>query len=273
MLYYKLAVCAYGADTGRERRMTQRMKTVLGCIRRADADFSMIQPGDRIGVGVSGGKDSLLLLYAMALYRRFCKTPFTLEAITLDMGLRPFDVSGIQALCEQINVPYTVIPTQIAQVIFEIRKEKNPCALCAKMRRGALNDAARERGLNKLALGHHREDVIETLLLSLIYEGRLHTFHPNTYLSRSGITVIRPMVYLPEKHVIHVSRELNLPVVKSACKADGNTKRQEMKELLKNLTRTYPNLREYMLKALQNKEQYGLWNQKIAGIETTETEE
>ena len=141
------------------------------------------------------------------------------------------------------------------------------------MRRGALNDAARERGLNKLALGHHRDDVIETLLLSLVYEGRLHTFHPNTYLSRSGITVIRPMVYLPEKHVIHVSRELNLPVVKSACKADGNTKRQEMKELLRTLTKTYPNLKEYMLKALQNKEQYGLWDQKIAGKETTETEE
>lgn len=253
--------------------MTQRMKTVLGCIRRADEDFSMIEPGDRVGVGVSGGKDSLLLLYALALYRKFCKVPYTLEAITLDMGLRPFDVSGIERLCRELDVPYTVVPTQIAQVIFDIRKEKNPCALCAKMRRGALNDAARERGLNKLALGHHRDDVIETLLLSLIYEGRLHTFHPNTYLSRSGITVIRPMVYLPEKHVIHVSRELNLPVVKSACRADGNTKRQEMKELLKTLTKTYPNLKEYMLKALQNKEQYGLWDQKIAGKETTETEE
>ena len=248
------------------------MKTVLGCIRRADADFSMIAPGDRIGVGVSGGKDSLLLLYAMALYRKFCKVPFTLEAITLDMGLRPFDVSGIEKLCEALDVPYTVVPTQIAQVIFDIRKEKNPCALCAKMRRGALNDAAKARGLNKLALGHHRDDVIETMLLSLIYEGRLHTFHPNTYLSRSDITVIRPMVYVPEKHVIHVSRALSLPVVKSACRADGNTKRQEMKELLRTLTKTYPNIREYMLKALQNKDQYGLWDEKIAGLVPGQTE-
>ena len=118
--------------------MTQRMKTVLGCIRRADEDFSMIEPGDRVGVGVSGGKDSLLLLYALALYRKFCKVPYTLDAITLDMGLRPFDVSGIERLCRELDVPYTVVPTQIAQVIFDIRKEKNPCALCAKMRRGYL---------------------------------------------------------------------------------------------------------------------------------------
>lgn len=233
----------------------------------------MIAPGDRVAVGVSGGKDSLLLLYALSLYRKFCAVPFTLEAITLDMGLRPFDTGGISALCERLEVPYTVVPTQIAQVIFDVRKEKNPCALCAKMRRGALNDAARARGMNKLALGHHREDVIETLMLSLIYEGRLHTFHPNTYLSRSGITVIRPMVYLPEKHVIHMARELELPVIKSACTADGNTKREEMKTLLATLSRTYPNLKEYMLKALRNKEQYGLWDQPIAGVERTPSQQ
>ena len=138
------------------------MKTVLGCIRRADADFALIEDGDRIVVGVSGGKDSLLLLYAMSLYRKFSKKQFDLRAITLDMGLRPFDLSGIAALCEQLQVPYDVVQTHIAHIIFDVRKESNPCALCAKMRRGALYDAAIRLGCNNVALGHHRDDVIET---------------------------------------------------------------------------------------------------------------
>ena len=242
------------------------MKTVLGCIRKADTDFSMIAPGDRIAVGVSGGKDSLLLLYALSLYRKFSGKAFTLQAITLKMGLEPFDVSGIAALCERIDVPYTVIETEIAHVIFDIRKESNPCALCAKMRRGALNDAALAAGCNKVALGHHREDAIETLLMSLIFEGRLHTFHPNTYLSRKQITVIRPMVYVPEKHVIHMVKTLNLPVVKNPCPADGNSKREEIKQLIATLCKTYPHLKDYMLSALQNTAQYGLWDQKQAGL-------
>lgn len=242
------------------------MKTVLGCIRKADTDFSMIAPGDRIAVGVSGGKDSLLLLYALSLYRKFSGKAFTLQAITLKMGLEPFDVSGIAALCERIDVPYTVIETEIAHVIFDIRKESNPCALCAKMRRGALNDAAFAAGCNKVALGHHREDAIETLLMSLIFEGRLHTFHPNTYLSRKQITVIRPMVYVPEKHVIHMVKTLNLPVVKNPCPADGNSKREEIKQLIATLCKTYPHLKDYMLSALQNTAQYGLWDQKQAGL-------
>lgn len=250
--------------------MTSELKTVLGCIRRADDDFSLIEDGDRIAVGVSGGKDSLLLLYALSLYRKFSHKSFTLSAITLDMGLRPFDIGGIRSLCEQIEVPYTVVETQIAQVIFDIRKEPNPCALCAKMRRGALYDAAVAQGLNKVALGHHREDVIETLMLSLVFEARLHTFHPNTYLSRTGITAIRPMIYLPEKHVIHMAKALQLPVVHNPCPADGNTKRQEMKDLLATLSHTYPHLKEYMLKALQNRSQYGLWDKRIVGKESTE---
>ena len=241
------------------------MKTVLGCIRRADEDFGMIAPGDRIAVGVSGGKDSLLLLYALSLYRRFSGKDFTLRAITLKLGLEPFDVTPIERLCAQLDVPYTVLDTQIAQVIFDIRKESNPCALCAKMRRGALNDAAVAAGCNKVALGHHREDAIETLLMSLIFEGRLHTFHPNTYLSRRNVTVIRPMIYVPEKHVIHMARTLNLPVVKNPCPADGNSKREEIKALIASLCKTYPHLKDYMLSALQNTTQYGLWDQKQAG--------
>ena len=241
------------------------MKTVLGCIRKADTDFGMIAPGDRIAVGVSGGKDSLLLLYALSLYRKFSGKDFTLQAITLKLGLEPFDVSGIERLCRQIDVPYTVLDTEIAHVIFDIRKESNPCALCAKMRRGALNDAALAAGCTKVALGHHRDDAIETLLMSLIFEGRLHTFHPNTYLSRKGVTVIRPMVYVPEKHVIHVVKTLNLPVIHNPCPADGNSKREEIKELIKTLSKTYPQLKDYMLSALRNTEQYGLWDEKQAG--------
>ena len=238
------------------------MKEILGCIRRADQDFGMIKAGDKVAVGVSGGKDSLLLLYAMALYRRFCPEPFELEALTLTMGMEPFDVSGIRALCEQLEVPYIVRETEIGKVIFEERKEKNPCSLCAKMRRGALNELCVERGVNKLALGHHRDDAEETLLLSLFYEGRMHTFQPVTYLSRTGITQIRPMLYISEKDIIHHARVLNLPVVKSPCPADGYTKRQDMKELLDYICRKIPNARDQMLSALRNKEQYGLWDDR-----------
>jgi len=236
------------------------MKTILGCIRKADTDFEMIEPGDQIAVGVSGGKDSLLLLYALSLYRRFSGKDFSLHAITLKMGLEPFDISGITKLCEEISVPYTVIETEIAHIIFDVRKETNPCALCAKMRRGALNDAAKELGCNKVALGHHREDAIETLLMSLLFEGRLHTFHPNTYLSRKDITVIRPMIYAPEKDVIHLARKFSVPVVKNPCPVDGHTTRQEIKELLDDLTRRYPRAKEYLLTALKDDKRYGLWD-------------
>ena len=238
------------------------MKEILGCIRRADQDFGMIKAGDKVAVGVSGGKGSLLLLYAMALYRKFCPNPFELEALTLTMGMEPFDVSGIRELCERLEVPYIVRETEIGKVIFEERKEKNPCSLCSKMRRGALNELCVERGVNKLALGHHRDDAEETLLMSLFYEGRFHTFQPVTYLSRTGITQIRPMLYISEKNIIHQARVLNLPVVKSPCPADGYTKRQDMKELLDYICRKIPNARDQMLSALRNKEQYGLWDDR-----------
>ena len=238
------------------------MKELLGCIRNADKDFGLIEVGDRVCVGVSGGKDSLALLYAMSLYRRFCPTKYELVAATLHMGREPFDLSGIQALCEELNVPYVVKRTQIAEVIFDIRKEPNPCALCAKMRRGALTDLCKELGANKLALGHHRDDAEETPLMSMLYEGRIHTFHPKTFLSRSGITQIRPMVYCSEKHIIHVAKTLDLPVVKSPCPANGFTKREEIKQLLNDICKKVPNARELLLSALQNEEQYGLWNRK-----------
>ena len=234
------------------------MKKTLGCIRKADADFQLIEDGDHIAVGVSGGKDSLLLLHALSLYRKFSHKNFTVTAVTVTLGLEPFDLSGIRALCEELEIPFIVKETQIGDIIFEYRKEKNPCALCAKMRRAVLAKTCRELGCNKLALGHHREDVLETLLMSLFYEGRLHTFHPKTLMSRTGITVIRPLVYLPESHVKHMLKALSLPVVSSPCPADGETKRQEMKELMKKLRAIYPDASERLLHALRQ-DHYDLW--------------
>lgn len=236
------------------------MKKVLGCIRRACEDFHLIEDGDIVAVGVSGGKDSLLLLYALSLYHKFAPQRFEVKGLTLTMGLEPFDTSKVAALCEKLGVEYIVRPTEIGRIIFEERHEKNPCSLCAKMRRGALNDLAKECGCNKVALGHHRDDALETLLLCLLHEGRIHTFHPKSYLSKADLTVIRPMVYLPEKHIIHVAREMQLPIIPSPCPANGATEREEMKYLLDSLCKLYPNAREMMLSALQNEAQYGLWN-------------
>ena len=234
------------------------MKKTLGCIRKADTDFQLIGDGDRIAVGVSGGKDSLLLLHALSLYRKFSHKNFTVTAVTVTLGLEPFDISGIRALCEELEIPYIVKETQIGEIIFEYRKEKHPCALCAKRRRDILATACQDSGCNKLALGHHREDVLETLFMSLFYEGRFHTFHPKTLMSRTGITVIRPLVYLPESHVKHMLKTLSLPVVSSPCPANGETKRQEMKELMKKLRAIYPDASERLLHALQQ-DHYDLW--------------
>ena len=234
------------------------MKKTLGCIRRADSDFHLIEDGDHIAVGVSGGKDSLLLLNALSLYRRFSHKNFMVTAVTVTLGLEPFDLSGISELCKELDIPYVVKETQIGEIIFEYRREKNPCALCAKMRRAVLAKACQELGCGKLALGHHREDVLETLLMSLFYEGRFHTFHPKTLMSRTGITVIRPLVYLPESHVKHMLKTLSLPVVSSPCPVNGETKREEMKELIRRLKTVYPDAPERMLHALRQ-DHYDLW--------------
>ena len=226
------------------------MKTTLGCIRRADEDFHMIQPGDRIGVGVSGGKDSLLLLRALALYRYVRHHDFTMTALMLTMGREKPDTSAIEALCRELDVPIVIRHTEIYEILFEWRKDPNPCALCAKMRRGMLCDMCTDRGLNKLALGHHREDALETLMMSVIFEGRLHTFHPCSYMSRSNLTVIRPLMYVDEADVISFKNKYDLPVVKSKCPVDGHTKRQYAKELLKQLNTEHPGVRERMFHAI-----------------------
>ena len=237
------------------------MKTTLGCIRKADTDFDLIGSGDRVAIGVSGGKDSLLLLHALSLYRKFSHKQFDTVAVTVTLGLEPFDLSPIQALCAQLEIPYVIRNTEIGKIIFEYRQEKNPCALCAKMRRAVLAETCQQEGCNKLALGHHREDAIETLLMSLFYEGRFHTFHPKTLMSRTGITVIRPLIYLPESHVKHMAKELSLPVVKSPCPADGETRREDMKELMKQLKRVFPDAPDRFLHALQQ-DHYDLWQKK-----------
>ncbi len=243
------------------------MKKTLGCLRKADQDFGLIEPGDRIAVGISGGKDSLLLLHALSLYRQFSHKQFSLLAVTVKMGLEPFDLSEIRSLCGELEVPYLEVETQIGEIIFDYRKEKNPCALCSKMRRAVLANTCRENGCGKLALGHHREDAIETLLLSLFYEGRFHTFHPKTLMSRSGITVIRPLVYLPEKHVIHMMRSLNLPVVSSPCPVDHQTRREDMHRLLSDLKKQFPDAPDRFLHALQH-EPYDLWQKDLPSDES-----
>lgn len=237
------------------------MKKTLGCLRKADQDFRMIDAGDRIVIGVSGGKDSLLLLHALSLYRKFSHKDFSLLAVTVTLGLEPFDLTSVKTLCDQLEIDYLVRETEIGKIIFDYRREKNPCALCSKMRRAVLANTCVEKGFNKLALGHHREDAIETLLLSLFYEGRFHTFHPKAEMSRTGITVIRPLIYLPESHVKHMTRLLDLPVVTSPCPANGETRRAEMKELMRRLRQIYPDANERFLHALQQ-DRYDLWQKE-----------
>ena len=237
------------------------MKKTLGCIRKADTDFRMIEDGDRVAVGVSGGKDSLLLLHALSLYRKFSHKNFEMCAVTVDNGIGNPDYSSIQVLCDSLSISYSVQKTQIGEIIFGYRKEKNPCALCAKMRRAVLAKACIDAGYNKLALGHHREDAIETLLLSLFHEGRFRTFHPVTRMSRTGVTVIRPLVYLPESHVKHMQKVLDLPVLKSCCPVDGKTERAEMSRFLSELKKSFPDAPDRLLHALQH-EPYELWQKE-----------
>ena len=239
------------------------MKKTLGCIRKADTDFRLIDHGDRITVGVSGGKDSLLLLHALSLYRKFSHKDFSLQAVTVDNGLSETDYSRISDLCCQLQIPFIIKRTQIGEIVFGYRKEKNPCSLCAKMRRAVLAKACLETGSNKLALGHHRDDVIETLLLSLLHEGRFRTFHPRTTMSRTGITVIRPLVYLPEYHVRHMEKVLDLPVIRSSCPANGKTERETAAELLRGLRKKFPDAPERFLHALQH-EPYDLWQRSLS---------
>ncbi len=231
------------------------MNRILSLVRRCVEDYEMIAPNDRVAVGVSGGKDSLMLLTALAKLREFYPIPFEVEAITLDMGHadgRPgMDFTPVARYCQELGVPYTLIPSEIHHIIFDVRKEKNPCSMCAKMRRGALHNAIREQGITKIALGHHFDDAVETFFLSLFYEGRLSCFQPVTYLDRMGITQIRPLLYCSEWMLRRAAEAEGLPVVFNPCPADGYTKRQEVKELIRTLSKDYPDLREKVFSAMQ----------------------
>ena len=235
-----------------------KLQQVLSNIRKAVDDYQMIEDGDKIAVGISGGKDSLTLLNGLHGLKRFYPKHFELYAVTVDLGFQNLNLSAIQSMCEQLDVPYTIVKTEIANIVFEERKESNPCSLCAKMRKGALNDAIKQAGCNKVAYAHHKDDVVETMLMSLIYEGRFHTFSPVTYLDRTDITVIRPLIYMNEVDVIGYVNKHQIPVVKSPCPADGYTKREYVKELLRHLNQENPGVKERMFTAIQNgMESYG----------------
>lgn len=226
------------------------MQRLVGLIRRCVEDYNMIESGDRIGVGVSGGKDSLALLVLLAELRKYNHKDFMLEAITVDMGL-DMDYSAIESLCVDLDVPFTLVKTEIGPVIFEYRKEKNPCSMCSKMRRGALNQALLDRGLNKLALGHHYDDAVETFMMSLLYEGRISCFQPVTNLDRTGVIQIRPMLYIHEQTVDNFVKKQALPVLESRCPVDKHTKREEIKQLVYELSAKYPDLKDRVFGAMQ----------------------
>ena len=232
----------------------KEQKHLLSYVRRAVDDYNMIEEGDRIAIGVSGGKDSLTLLAALAGLKIFYPKKFEVIAITEDMGFEGSDFSDIAKFCESLNVPYYVEKTDIAKVVFDIRKEASPCSLCAKMRRGALHGSAKKYGCNKVALGHHYDDAVETFMLNLFFEGRIGCFSPVTYLSRADLTMIRPMIYMPEKDVRYFASKAELPISKVKCPADGNTEREEMKKLLSSLERENKGLRYRIFGAIQRGE-------------------
>ena len=226
------------------------MNKLLGLVRRCAEDYRMISPGDRICVGVSGGKDSLTLLVLLSKLRDFYPAPFELCAVTIDMGLG-MDFTPVAGLCRELDIPYECVRTEIGPIIFDYRKEKNPCSMCAKMRRGALNEQLKKMGCAKVALGHHHDDAVETFLMSLLFEGRISCFQPVTYLDRTGVTQIRPMLYLNEQQVIHFADAQNLPVVHNPCPADKHTKRQEIKDLIYRLGADYPDIKDRIFGAMQ----------------------
>ena len=226
------------------------LKRLLSFVRRATDDYAMIEEGDVIGIGISGGKDSLALLVALAEMRRFYPKKYEVKAITINMGFPDMDYSPIRELCDSLGVEYKVVDTEIAKIIFEVRCESNPCSLCAKLRRGSLHAAAQELGCNKVALGHHFDDVVETFMMNLFFEGRLGCFSPVTYLSNRKITLIRPLIYATERDVQYFTRRRAMPIVENRCPEDKNTERENMKSLLADLERNNKGLRHRIFKAI-----------------------
>lgn len=227
------------------------MRQILSALRKAVDDYNMIEEGDRIAVGLSGGKDSVTLLLALKNLQIFYPKHFEIVAITIDPGSNTFDTTKMEELCKKLEIEYVIERTNIKQIVFDVRKEKNPCSLCANLRRGALNGAAEAHGCNKVALGHHKDDVIETFFLSLFYEGHIHTFAPSTYLSRKNIKAIRPMIYLEEKDIKSFAKRNDIPVMHKTCEVDGETKREFMKNIIKELGKHIPRLKACIFGAIQ----------------------
>lgn len=237
------------------------MRKMQSAVRRAITDFNLIEDNDTVAVGVSGGKDSLTLLYVLAAMRVYMPQKFTVKALMLDLGYK-CDTSEFERFCEKIDVECIIKQTDIANVVFDVRHEKNPCSLCAKMRRGALNELAVESGCNKVALGHHFDDVIETFYMSLIYEARLSCFDAKSYLDRVGVTVIRPLIYIEEKDIINFAEREKLPIIHNPCPADGFTKRQYVKNRLADLERDNPDVKQRIFRAVRE----GILLKKQAGV-------
>lgn len=242
-----------------------KLQQLLSYTRKAVDEYSMIQEGDHIAVGISGGKDSLTLLHAMHGLKRFYPQKFELSAITVDLGYDSADFTPVERLCKEMDVPYKLVKTDIARILFDERKESNPCSLCAKMRKGALNEAVKAMGCNKVAYAHHKDDIIETMFLSLIFEGRFHSFSPKTYLDRMDLTVIRPMMFVDEADVIGFKNRYALPVVKSPCPIDGHTKRQYAKDLVHQLNLEHPGAKQRMFTAILNGNIQG-WPKRLEHI-------
>lgn len=229
------------------------MQKLIGKVRAAVERYSLIDEGDSIGVGVSGGKDSLFLLCALKELSRYYSKKFSLTAVTADpcFGGLDTDYSTVEKLCEELDIPYIIKRTNIGQVVFEDRQEKNPCSLCAKLRRGILHNICVENGMNKIALGHHYDDAVQTFLMNLFYGGKIGCFSPKSYLSRKNITLIRPLLFCEEREVRNAAARLELPVVKSLCPVDGTTARQDTGELIARLEKDFPDLKAKLMGAMQ----------------------
>lgn len=237
------------------------LQRLYSLTRQAIDDYALIESGDKIAVGISGGKDSLTLLYALQGLQKFYPQKFDIIGITVDLGFENFDLSPIQSLCESLEVPYHIVKTEIAPILFDVRKESNPCSLCAKMRKGALNQTALEFGCNKIAYAHHKDDLIETMFLSLMYEGHFYTFSPYTFLDKTELSVIRPLIYVNEADVIGFQRKYSLPVCKNPCPADGKTKREYVKQLIQTIQKENPGTKDCLFHAITDGNIKG-WTEK-----------
>lgn len=229
-----------------------KLQKLLSLLRQAIDQYHMIEPEDHIAIGISGGKDSLTLLYGLASLQKFYPIPFTLSAITVDLGLESMNLRPIQALCSSFHIPYEIVTTEIGKILFDIRKETNPCSLCAKMRKGALNQKAMELGCNKIAYAHHKDDIIETAMMSLLYEGRFYAFPPVTHLDRTDLTVIRPLMLVSEADVKGFRNKYQLPVCKNPCPMDGHTNREAIKNLIRSINAEAPGVRERLFHAVSH---------------------